>query len=178
MMIPWCVTLSQCKDRYSITNSDLNSPCFAWQPYGKLGLFKTELVIIIFSMGISRLVIMLWINKMVMHWSCTFCSCTKLNSIVINLFLWWGNQTPLSKYGGAIEFYLPVTVVIIPDVLVTNLITKLYQSCLVAMACKTILAGMKFSITGTQNSHGTLLFSQCQWNPWLANICGCKHSLI
>ena len=27
---------------------------------------------------------------------------------------------------GPIEFYLPVTIVIIPDVLVTNLITKLY----------------------------------------------------
>ncbi len=30
----------------TITNSDLNRPCFAWHPYGKLGLFKTELVII------------------------------------------------------------------------------------------------------------------------------------
>ncbi len=29
----------------TITNSDLNSPCSAWHPYGKLGLFKTELVI-------------------------------------------------------------------------------------------------------------------------------------
>ena len=29
----------------SITNSDLNRPCFAWRPYGKSGLFKTELVI-------------------------------------------------------------------------------------------------------------------------------------
>ena len=28
-----------------ITNSVLNSPCFAWHPYGKLELFKTELVI-------------------------------------------------------------------------------------------------------------------------------------
>ncbi len=28
-----------------ITNSDLNRPCFAWNPYGKSGLFKTELVI-------------------------------------------------------------------------------------------------------------------------------------
>ncbi len=27
------------------TNSDLNRPCFAWHPYGKSGLFKTELVI-------------------------------------------------------------------------------------------------------------------------------------
>ncbi len=46
-----------------------------------------------------------------------------------------------------------VTIVIIPDVLVTNLITKLYKSCLVAMASQTMLAGMKFSITGTPNSH-------------------------
>ena len=29
-----------------ITNSDLNRPCFAWHLYGKLGLFKTELVIV------------------------------------------------------------------------------------------------------------------------------------
>ncbi len=29
----------------AITNSVLNSPCFAWHPYGKLELFKTELVI-------------------------------------------------------------------------------------------------------------------------------------
>ncbi len=54
----------------------------------------------------------------------------------------------------AIEFYLPVTIVIIPDMLVTNLITKLYQSCLDAMASQTMLAGMKFFINGTQNSHG------------------------
>ncbi len=32
--------------------------------------------------------------------------------------------------------------------------TKLYQSCFVAMACQIMLPGMKFSITGTQNSHG------------------------
>ena len=30
-----------------ITNSDLNRPCFAWHPYMKLGLFKTELVIVL-----------------------------------------------------------------------------------------------------------------------------------
>ena len=30
---------------HAITNSVLNSPCFAWHPYGKLELFKTELVI-------------------------------------------------------------------------------------------------------------------------------------
>ncbi len=30
----------------AIVNSDLNSPCFAWHPYRKLGLFKTELVIV------------------------------------------------------------------------------------------------------------------------------------
>ena len=29
----------------TITNSDLNRPCFAWHPYVKSGLFKTELVI-------------------------------------------------------------------------------------------------------------------------------------
>ncbi len=54
--------------------------------------------------------------------------------------------------GKPIEFFLPGTIVIIP-VLVTNLITKLYQSCLVAMASQTMLAGMKFSTTGTPNSH-------------------------
>ncbi len=32
-------------DYISITNSDLNRPGFAWHPYGKSGLFKTELVI-------------------------------------------------------------------------------------------------------------------------------------
>ncbi len=41
----------------------------------------------------------------------------------------------------------------IPDVLVTNIITKLYESCLVVMASQTILTGMKFTITGTHNSH-------------------------
>ncbi len=30
----------------TITNSDLDRPCFAWHPYGKSGLFKTELVIV------------------------------------------------------------------------------------------------------------------------------------
>ncbi len=30
---------------FIITNSDLERPCFAWHPYGKSGLFKTELVI-------------------------------------------------------------------------------------------------------------------------------------
>ena len=59
----------------------------------------------------------------------------------------------VKKYWTAIEFCLPVTIVIIPEVLVTNLITKLYQSCLVAMTSQTMLAGMKFSITGTPNSH-------------------------
>ncbi len=52
-----------------------------------------------------------------------------------------------------IDQLIPVTIVIIPDVLVINLITKLYQSCLVVMASQTMLAGMKFSITGTPNSH-------------------------
>ena len=31
---------------HTITNSDLSRPCFALHPYGKLGLFKTELVIV------------------------------------------------------------------------------------------------------------------------------------
>ncbi len=57
-----------------------------------------------------------------------------------------------------IEFFLPVTIVIIPDVLVTNRITKLYQSCLVVMASQTMLARMKFSITGTPNSHVRFFF--------------------
>ncbi len=52
-----------------------------------------------------------------------------------------------------IEFFLAVTIVIIPDVLVTNLITKLSQSCLVTMASQIMLAGMKFSITGTPDSN-------------------------
>ncbi len=30
----------------TITNSGLNRPWFAWRPYGKSGLFKTELVIV------------------------------------------------------------------------------------------------------------------------------------
>ncbi len=59
----------------------------------------------------------------------------------------------LARPAHSIEFYLPVTIVIIPDVLVTNLITKLSKSCLVVMTCQTMLAGMKVSITGTQNSH-------------------------
>ena len=32
-------------DNATITNSDLNRPFFAWYPYGKSGLFRTELVI-------------------------------------------------------------------------------------------------------------------------------------
>ncbi len=32
----------------TITNSVLNSSCFAWHPYGKLELFKIELVIVFF----------------------------------------------------------------------------------------------------------------------------------
>ncbi len=34
----------------TITNSDLNRPCFAWHPYGKSGLFKTELVILVYML--------------------------------------------------------------------------------------------------------------------------------
>ncbi len=38
-----CNCLYSCNDIFSIiTNSVLNSPCFAWHPYGKLELFKTE----------------------------------------------------------------------------------------------------------------------------------------
>ncbi len=44
-------------------------------------------------------------------------------------------------------------IVIIPDVLVTNLITKICKPCLVVMACQTMLDGMKVFITGEQNSH-------------------------
>ncbi len=29
---------------HAITNSDLNIPCIAWHPYGKLGLLKTEVI--------------------------------------------------------------------------------------------------------------------------------------
>ncbi len=36
----------------TITNSDLNRPCFAWHPYGKSGLFKTELVIVLYITSI------------------------------------------------------------------------------------------------------------------------------
>ena len=73
-------------------------------------------------------------------------------------FRWrWGtllkHHSKHCKSPAKIEFYLPVTIVIIPDVLVTNLITKLYKSCLVVMASQTMLAGMKYSITGTPNSH-------------------------
>ncbi len=32
---------------WTITNSDLNRPCFAWHPYGKSGLFKTEILIVV-----------------------------------------------------------------------------------------------------------------------------------
>ena len=45
--------------------------------------------------------------------------------------------------------FSPVTFVIIPDVLVKHLITKLCLSSLYAMAYQTMLAGMMVSITGT-----------------------------
>ncbi len=42
----WSININnEYKAHQSITNSDINRPCFAWHPYGKLGLFKTELVI-------------------------------------------------------------------------------------------------------------------------------------
>ncbi len=34
--------------KWTITNSDLNRPCFAWRPNGKSVLFKTDLVIRLF----------------------------------------------------------------------------------------------------------------------------------
>ena len=37
--------------------------------------------------------------------------------------------------------------------LVTDLNTKLCKACLDVMGCQTMLAGMKVSITGTENSH-------------------------
>ena len=52
-----------------------------------------------------------------------------------------------------IEFYLPVTFVVIPDMLVINLTTKPSEPCLVVMTWQTMVAEMKVSITGTQNSH-------------------------
>ncbi len=63
------------------------------------------------------------------------------------------NQVNIFSESVSIEFELLVTIVIIPDVLVTHLIAKLYKSCLIAMASQTMLAGMKFSINGTPNSH-------------------------
>ncbi len=59
--------------------------------------------------------------------------------------------------GNSIKFILPVTSVIIRDVLVTNLITKLCYSCLVATACWIMLARMKSSITETRISHDTCI---------------------
>ncbi len=50
--------------------------------------------------------------------------------------------------------FSPVTFVIIPDVLVKHLITKLCLSSLYAMAYQTMLAGMMVSITGTEIPHG------------------------
>ncbi len=52
-----------------------------------------------------------------------------------------------------IEFYLIITFVIIPDVLVTNLITKPYLIMFVCDGISDLLAEMKFSITGTPNSY-------------------------
>ncbi len=42
------------KNQTTITNSDLNRPCFAWHPYGKSDLFKTELVIIDLLQMVAR----------------------------------------------------------------------------------------------------------------------------
>ncbi len=46
-----------------ITNSDLNRPCFAWHPYEKSGLFKTELVIIDFHRFKSNQILFYQIKK-------------------------------------------------------------------------------------------------------------------
>ena len=43
---------------FAITNSDLNRPCFAWHPYGKSGLFKTELVIVLIPV-----LTVLWVER-------------------------------------------------------------------------------------------------------------------
>ena len=59
-----------------------------------------------------------------------------------------------SKAALTIEFFFPVTIVIIPDVFVTNLITKCCEACLIVMAFQTMLAGMMFHISERQNSHG------------------------
>ncbi len=37
----------KCFVKQTITNSDLDSPCFEWRPCGKLGLLKTESVLVI-----------------------------------------------------------------------------------------------------------------------------------
>ncbi len=44
----WPSKIEPLQMSYTITNSDLNRPCFAWHPNGKSGLFKTELVIVVF----------------------------------------------------------------------------------------------------------------------------------
>ena len=45
-------TLIIVKDNIFITNSDLNRPSFAWHPNGKLGLFKTEIVIVMYYIAL------------------------------------------------------------------------------------------------------------------------------
>ena len=54
----------------------------------------------------------------------------------------------------------PVTIGIIPDVLATIIITNLCKPCLAVMGSVTMLAGMKVSITGTQNSKSGGLTSE------------------
>ncbi len=46
----------------TITNSVLNSPSFAWHPYGKLELFKTELVIT------PKLCVLVYVLLHSVHW--------------------------------------------------------------------------------------------------------------
>ncbi len=60
--------------------------------------------------------------------------------------------------GITVELFFPVTIVVIPDKMVTNLITNLYWLCLVAMLFHITLPGMKFSISGTQNYRVVVFF--------------------
>ncbi len=68
-------------------------------------------------------------------------------------------NSPMRPSVCPIKFFLPVTIAVIPDVLVTNLITQIYLTCLVVMTCQTTFAGVKSSITDTQNSQVTSLMA-------------------
>ncbi len=69
----------------TITNSDLNRPCFAWHPYGKSGLFKTELVI--YTVSLSALLTPLineWLTQVGDVEELSTCMCVFLSSVSIN----------------------------------------------------------------------------------------------